>query len=426
MGLAVIGLFFFLFLLGFPVVLAIIIPSIAYIVTMGVPIVLIAQRIHYSLADSYTLIAVPVFIFTGMLMNSAGVTTRIFRFADTLVGRMPGGLTQVNIVGNLIFSGMSGAALADVGGIGQVLMKAMKDKGFSSQFSAAVTIAGATVGPIFPPSIPLVIFGAITGVSIVKLLLAGIIPAILATTLMMITSGILALRRGFPRAERWPTWGELLRGGLPALPALLAPVVLVGGMITGIFTPTEAASVALAYIMAISLLVYREMRWCRFVDAVLETVKMSAAILLIVASASVFGWILAVQGIPQMLSSLLLMVSHNPMVLLLEVNILLLIVGMFLDSTTATLLVIPMLMAPLLSAGINPVHFGLIAVFNLMIGLITPPMGLSLFLIADISKASISSILREVWPYLITLLVTLALLTYIPALSLWIPNIAVH
>lgn len=425
MGFVVLGMFFVLFILGFPVVLAIVIPSVIYVIAMGVPIELISERIHYAIASSYTLIAVPVFIFAGTLMNSSGVTARIFRFADRAVGRMPGGLAQVNLFANLIFSGMSGAALADVGGLGQVMVKAMKERGFSAPYSAAVTIAGATVGPIFPPSIPLVIFGAVTGVSIVKLLLAGMVPAAVATVMMMVAAGILATVRKHPRADHWPPFKELIRSFLAALPALLAPVVLVGGMLSGFFTPTEAASIALGYMVIVALLVYRELTWRHIWQAAVETVKMSAAILVIVAAASLFGWILAVQGIPHMLQHLLVSISRNPAILLLEANVLLLIVGMFLDSTTATLLVIPMMMAPLVAAGINPVHFGLVAIFNLMIGLITPPLGLSLFLVSNIAKTTIGSILSEVWPYLVTLVGTLIIVTYVPELSLWIPNMVV-
>ncbi len=421
MGLVVIGAFFVLFILGFPVALAILVPSIVYVFLTDVPLEIIAQRMHYSLADSYTLIAVPVFIFVGNLMNSAGVTRRVFKFADTLVGRMPGGLAQVNIFASLIFSGMSGAALADVGGLGQIEIRAMKEKGFKSSFAGAITCASATVGPIFPPSIPLVIFGSVTGVSIVKLLVGGIVPAIVAVVMLMLVTGFISTARKYPRAERWPTFAEIVQSATPALPALVAPVLLVVGMLSGAFTPTEAASATFGYVVLITAFVYRELSWKHLIDSAIGTVKASASILLIVASAAVFGWILSIERIPQLFAAMLLSVSTDPIVLLAIVNLLLLVIGMFLDSTTATLLVIPILMSPMVAAGVNPVHFGLVAIFNLMIGLMTPPMGLSLFMISDVAKVSINAVLRELWPFFITLIVALIILTYIPALSLWIP-----
>jgi tripartite ATP-independent transporter DctM subunit len=421
MGFVCIAGFTGLFILGFPVVLAILIPAIVFILAEGVPFEMISQRMTYSL-DSFPLVAVPVFIYVGNLMNQAGITRRIFRFADTLVGRVPGGLAQVNIFASLIFAGMSGAALADVGGLGRILVKAMADRGFTREYAGAVTVAAATVGPIFPPSIPLIIYGSVTGVSIVQLLLSGIVPALICVALLMGTTVILAPRLKLPRAERWPTLGELWRDLVPALPALFAPIMLVAGMLLGIFTPTEAASIVVVYIIAISAFVYRELKWAHLVFSALETIKTTSAILLIISAASIFGWILAVEQVPQLFTQALLNFSHNPWVLLIVANIILLIAGCFLDSTTATLLIIPILTVPLHAAGIDPVHLGIVAIFNLMIGLVTPPMGLSLFLITDIAKVSLRGILKSLYPYYIPLLLTLIIITFIPDLSLFIPR----
>ncbi|MCX7787640.1 MAG: TRAP transporter large permease [Spirochaetes bacterium] len=422
MGFFIVALFFFLFLIGFPVVLSIIIPVLVYVFWSGVPLELVTQRMHYSL-DSYPLIAVPIFIFVGNLMNSSGITRRIFRFADTLVGRLPGGLAQVNIFASLIFSGMSGAALADVGGLGQIEIQAMKEKGFSTSFAAAVTIASATVGPIFPPSIPLVIYGSVASVSVVKLLLGGILPAILAVITMMIMTAILSKLRNFPRAERWPTLKEVWRDLLPALPALLTPLLLISGMLSGYFTPTEAASVTVFYVFLISGVVYRELDWTQVWNALVETVKATSTILIIVAAASLFGWILAIEQIPQLFSSFILSITQNPLLLLLLLNIILFIVGMFLDSTTATLLLVPIVVPPLVKSGVDPIHLGLVFIFNIMIGLITPPMGLSLFLVSEISKVPMKSIIKDVLPYMIPLVVTLFMITYIPGIVLFIPSL---
>ncbi len=423
-GLLVVGAFLALFMLGFPVVLAIGIPSVVYLLGNGLPLDLIAQRTLYAL-DSFPLVAVPVFLFVGSLMNAAGISKHIYRFADTAVSRLPGGLAQVNIFGSLVFAGMSGSALADIGGIGRIEIDAMRAKGFKPGFASAVTSSSAIVGPIFPPSIPLIIYGTVTGVSVIQLLLGGILPGLLCVAMLMLMTGWLAVRRGYPRAARWPTWAELWRDFKPAAPAIAAPVILIAGMLAGFFTPTEIAAVTVAYAMAISALFYRELSWQRVLHAAAETLQASAGILLIVAVAAMFGWILSVEGVPQQLTQAMLTISSNPYVLLLLVNVLLIVVGMFLDSTTAILVIAPILAKPLVAAGVDPVHLGMVVVFNLMIGLLTPPMGLALFLVADIAKVSMKEVLREMIPYYVPLLITLALITYVPAITTWIPRLAV-
>jgi tripartite ATP-independent transporter DctM subunit len=421
MTLFLLGSFTAFFLFGWPVVLAVMIPAVAYVLWNGFPIELIGQRMAYAL-DSFPLVAVPVFIFVGNLMNQSGITEVIYRFATTLVGRVHGGLAQVNIVGSLIFSGMSGAALADIGGLGRIEVKAMTSHGFKREFAGALTCASAIVGPIFPPSIPLIIYGSATNVSIIQLLLAGIVPALICVALLMITVAYLAWRRNFPRAPRWPTLRELWGDFLPALPALMTPVLLVSGMLLGFFTPTEAASVTVAYDIFISAVIYRTLTWQHLVHSAFETLKSTSAILVIVAAAALFGWIMAIEQIPQVMARSLLSLSTDPLMLLLIVNGILLIAGMFLDSTTATLLIVPIIAAPLHLAGVDPVHLGIVAIFNLMLGLVTPPMGLALFLITDIAQVSMRAVLRELMPFYIPLLATLAIITFFPEVSLWIPK----
>jgi tripartite ATP-independent transporter DctM subunit len=421
MSIAIIAAFGIFFLLGWPVVLAILLPAAAYVLINDIPVELIGQRMSYAL-DSFPLVAVPIFIFVGNFMNQAGITERIFRFADTLVGRAPGGLGQVNIFSSLIFSGMSGAALADIGGLGRIEVRAMTARGFTPEFAGALTCASAVVGPIFPPSIPLIIYGSITSVSIVQLLLAGILPAVICVVLLMITVAIMTRWREFPRAERWSNPSEILRDFLPALPALLTPVLLVAGMLLGFFTPTEAASVTVLYVILISAFVYRTLTWRHLLYAAYETVKSTSAILIIVAAAAIFGWILTIEQVPQTFAGLLLSLSTDPLVLLLIANVILLIVGMVLDSTTATLLVIPIIAGPLHLAGVDPVHLGIVAIFNLMLGLLTPPMGLALFLITDIARISMRSVLRELLPLYLPLVATLAIITLLPEIPLWLPK----
>ena len=422
-GLLVVLAFLVLFMLGFPVVLAIGLPCLAYVYAKDLPLDLVAQRTLYAL-DSFPLVAVPVFLFVGSLMTSAGISRYIYRFADTAVGRLPGGLAQVNIFGSLIFSGMSGSALADIGGIGRIEIDAMRSKGFNVPFAAAVTGSSAIIGPIFPPSIPLIIYGTVTGASVLQLLLGGIVPGLLCTAMLMLMAGWLAKRRSFPRAQRWPTARELWRDFWPAAPAIAAPVILIAGMLAGFFTPTEIASVTVLYAVLISSLFYRELTWQGLLGAAYETLRASAAILLIVAVAALFGWILSVEGVPQKLTALMLSISSNPYVLLGIVNFLLLLVGMFLDSTTAILVIAPIIAKPLIAAGVDPVHLGMIVVFNLMIGLLTPPMGLALYLVADIARISMKEVLRAILPFYIPLAITLALITYVPAITTWIPRLA--
>jgi len=417
----VIGVFAALFLLGVPVVVAILVPSVLYILWEGIPLAMVGQRTIYAL-DSFPLMAVPIFIFVGNLMNTSGITTRIYRFADTAFGRLPGGLAQVNIAGSLIFSGMSGAALADVGGLGRVEIKAMKEHGFDPAFASALTASSAIVGPIFPPSIPLIIYASVAGVSSIQLLLAGIGPALVCVLMLSIAVGILGVMKNYPRSARWPTLREVWRDFVPALPALMTPVLLIAGMLGGFFTPTEAAAVTAIYILLITAFVYREFDIHHVFAAAVDTIKGTAAIMAIVAVAAMFGWILAVEQVPQWFTGWVTGISRDPIVLLLILNVILFIAGMFIDSTTATLLLVPIICPPVVAAGVDPVQLGLIVIFNLMIGLVTPPMGLALFLISDIANVPMPRILRAMLPLYLPLLATLAIITFVPAVSLWVPR----
>ncbi len=421
LGLLVIVAFFVLFLLGVPVAFAILLPAIVYIWSEGIPMATVAQRTLYAL-DSFPLVAVPVFIFVGNLMNAAGVTRKLFRFADVLVSRLPGGLAQVNIFASLIFSGVSGAALADVGGLGRIEIKAMRERGFPLPFSTAVTGASAIVGPIFPPSIPIIIYASVASVSTIQLLVAGIVPALLCVVMLMLTVGIIALRVDLPRADRRPRLREIATAFGPAAPALLAPVILVGGMLSGHFTPTEASAVAVVYVLFVGIFYYRDMTWAFIRQAATETVRSTASILFIVAAAAMFGWILAVEQIPQEFSAWFKDVGGNPLLMLAIVNLIFFVAGMFIDSTTATLLLVPIVAPPVVAAGVDPVHLGIIVIFNLMIGTTTPPFGLSLFLLCNMTGLGFSQLVRAMVPFYPALLLTLLLLVVFPQLVLVIPN----
>ena len=421
LGILVILAFFVLFLLGVPVAFAILLPSIAYIAYEGIPMATVAQRTLYAL-DSFPLVAVPVFIFVGNLMNAAGITERLFRFADVLVSRLYGGLAQVNIFASLIFSGVSGAALADVGGLGRIEIRAMRDRGFPLPFSAAVTASSAIVGPIFPPSIPIIIYASVTSVSAIQMLIAGIVPALLCVAMLMITVAIIALRTNLPRADRAPRLRELLSALWPALPALFAPVILIGGMLSGSFTPTEASAVAVVYVLFVGVVFYRDMNWRFIREAATETVRSTAAILFIVAAAAMFGWILAVEQIPQAFSEWFSGLSTSTWTLLLVVNLIFFVAGMFIDSTTATLLLVPIIAPPVIAAGVDPVHLGIVVIFNLMIGTVTPPFGLSLFLLCSMTGLRFTQLARAMLPFYPALILTLLLLTFVPQLTLIVPG----
>jgi tripartite ATP-independent transporter DctM subunit len=422
LGVAVIAAFSLLFLIGMPVAFAILVPSVIYIAAQGIPLATVAQRVLYAL-DSFPLVAVPVFIFVGNLMNASGTTERMFRFADAAVGRLPGGLGQVNVFASLIFSGVSGAALADIGGLGRVEIKAMSDRGFPLPFSASVTAASAIVGPIFPPSIPIIIYASVTSVSAVQLLVAGIVPALLCVVLLMLTVAALALRRGYPRAERWPSARTLWDAFWPAAPALATPVILIGGMLSGYFTPTETSAVAVVWVLFVGAVFYRATSWRFVLAAALETVRSTAAILFIVAAAAMFGWILTVEGIPQDVAAWFGAISDRPWVLLLIVNLIFLAAGMFVDSTTATLLLVPIVAPPVMMAGIDPVHLGIVVIFNLMFGTVTPPFGLSLFLLSSMTGLTFSRLALAMLPFYPALVAAMALLTFVPDLSLFVPRL---
>jgi tripartite ATP-independent transporter DctM subunit len=417
--------FLALFLIGFPVMVAMSIPTVLYIIVHGIPIEVIAQRFHYAL-DSFPLLAIPVFIFAGNLMTSAGISKRIFNFADICVGKMHGGLGQVTIFASLIFAGMSGAALADIGGLGQITIKEMKDKGFPVPFSAAVTAAAATLGPIFPPSIPLVIFGAATGTSIIKLLISGIVPALFAAVAMMLLTGYLSVKRGYPRRTAKLNRKEFTESLLSGLPALLAPVILILGMVSGVFTPTECAGVTVIYMLIVGAFIYRELDFRQFVAAGFVTLQQTASICIIVASASLMGWILTIEQTAAQFGGLMEGFHGGWVMLMVIINVIFLIAGMFLDSTTSTLLLMPIVMPACIAAGINPVHLGIVIVFNLMIGLLTPPLGLSLFLINSMTGVSIPTLLKDLAPYFIPLLATLLFISFAPGPIMWLPNLLVN
>ena len=414
-------MFMVLFFLGVPVVLALYTPAVIYLLQEGFVIDTIGTKVLYSLS-SYTLVAVPLFILVGNMMSNAGVARRIFDFADKMVGRLPGGLAQVNILASLIFAGMSGSALADVGGLGKIEVEEMKAKGFTPSFSAAVTVASSTLGPIFPPSIPMLLFASVASASPVLCLMAGMLPAVLCLILMGILTGIIAVKNHYPRrTERVPfqeTWHSFLNAAL----ALVTPILLIIGMLTGIFTPTELSGFAVLCVVIASFL-YKDLNITSIKAALTMSVETVASIMMIFPAAALYTMVLTLNRTPETFARFMLGISNDVNVLLLLINIMLLIVGMFMGNTEAILLLVPII-APLMTRmGINIIHLSIVVVFNLMIGLITPPFAMSIFLGADVAGCSVKDLLRDIWPYFIPLILTLLLITYVPWISMLIPNL---
>lgn len=382
---------------------------------------IIVQRLTNGMAQ-YILISIPFFILAGQLMNSSEITKKIFKFANTLVGHIPGGLGHTNIVASIIFAGMSGAAVADAGGLGAIEIKAMKDKGYDLGFRDAITVASSTIGPIIPPSVPMVIYGAIAQVSTGALFLAGIIPGVLMGFSLMILVYFIAKKRHYymeSRANFNEIWIAFKEGFLP----LLTPIFIVGGIISGIFTPTEAAVVASAYALILGTLVYRTLSWYKIKKVILNTIITSSTIVLIIAFASPFSWLLASSGIAKRMIELISSISINPNIILLILNVFFLIIGMFMEAISVMVIIVPILLPLITTLGIDPVHFGLIIVLNLMIGLVTPPFGLSLFTVAKLEKIEPNKIYKQCFLFSLPLIITLFLLTYFPELVLWLPRL---
>ncbi|HET9578532.1 MAG TPA: TRAP transporter large permease [Usitatibacter sp.] len=449
---------------GIPVAIAMAGASLVLAMVTGmVPDYVVIHRMVGGL-DSFPLLAVPFFILAGNLMNSAGITNRIYNFALALVGWMRGGLGHVNIVGSVIFAGMSGTAIADAAGLGTIEIKAMKDHGYSTEFSVGVTAASATLGPIIPPSLPFVIYALFANVSVGALFLAGIVPGAVMAILMMVTVAFFAHRNkwGADIPFQWPRvlrgFGELLIvaawpaliwvlvaygetpptltvvGGLAALfladwkfrfnavLPIMTPVLLIGGMTTGVFTATEGAIAACVWALFLGIVWYRTLHWKKLIKVSMDTIETTAAVLLIVAAASIFGWMLTATRTTEMIAAWVLAFTQNPQVFLLLANLLMLFVGCFLEPTAAITILVPILLPIVQKLGIDPVHFGLVMVLNLMIGLLHPPMGLVLFVLARVSKLSVERTTMAILPWLIPLLVSLVVVTYIPSISLWLPQ----
>jgi C4-dicarboxylate transporter, DctM subunit len=421
MGLAIlIGVFLLGLVIGIPVAVTLGLASVAYLLVEGIPLVSVPQKMYAGM-DVFVLLCIPGFILAGNLMNGGGITERIIRFANALVGWMRGGLGLTNVAGSMLFGGISGTAVADAASIGGMMIPGMKKSGYPADFSAAVTAASSTVGPIIPPSVPMIIVGALSGISVGKMFLAGAVPGLLMGVAMMVTAYIIAVRRGFPR-QPWAGFGELGRSFLGAFWAIAMTVLIVGGLMTGIATPTETAIVASLYALVVGLLIYRELPIRQIPRIFIDSAVSSAAILVLVGFANVFGWILVSERIPQWIAESVLSITDNRFLVILLINLLLLFVGMFMETIAALIILFVPLLALAQGVGIDPLHFATFAVLNLMIGLTTPPVGVCLFICANIARLPLTPVVVAIAPFLLTNIVVLLLVSYIPPIATWLPN----
>ncbi len=458
-------IFFLIFMAGgIPVAIAMAGASLTFILLSGSlpPFVVIHRMV--SGIDSFPLLAVPFFILAGNLMNNAGITTRIYNFALALVGWLKGGLGHVNVLGSVIFAGMSGTAIADAAGLGTIEIKAMKEHGYSTEFAVGVTAASATLGPIIPPSLPFVIYGMMANVSVGALFLAGILPGALMAILMMLTVAYYAHKNKWGSDVKfsstrlfkalcelavvigWPLllWLAVSKLGLPpqitvfvglgllfvldkifsfeALLPIMTPVLLIGGMTTGLFTPTEGAIAACVWAMILGFAWYRTLSWKMFVKVCLDTIETTSTVLFIVAAASIFGWMLTATGVTADIAAWVLGFTKDAWVFLLLANLLMLFVGCFLEPTAAITILVPILLPIATQLGVDPIHFGLVMVLNLMIGLLHPPMGMVLFVLARVAGLSFERTTIAILPWLVPLLFSLVVITYMPSLVMWLPK----
>ena len=414
------GTFLITLALGVPVAICLGLASLAYIVASGMPLVIIPQRMFAGI-DVFVLLCIPGFILAGNLMNGGGITERIIRFANALVGWMRGGLGMTNVAGSMLFGGISGTAVADAASLGSVLIPGMKKSGYPADFSAAITAASSTVGPMIPPSVPMIIVGALSGISVGQMFLAGAIPGILMGVGMMVVCYIISVRRNFPRQE-WKGARELVASFFSAFWAIAMTALIVGGLMSGVATPTETAIVAAIYAFVVGAFVYRELPIARVPKIVIDSAVSSAGILALVGFANVFGSILSAERIPQMIVSAVLSITDNKFLVILLINLLLLFVGMFMETIAALIILFVPLLTLAQAVGIDPLHFATFAVLNLMLGLTTPPVGVCLFVCANIARLPLLPVVKAIMPFLLSNIIVLLLVSYIPAISTWLPT----
>lgn len=418
------GVIIGLSLLGVPLGHAMIGGSVLYLYLKGMDMGAAAEQLLNGTYSSFLLLAIPLFILAATIMSTGSIMDRLLRFCNAVVGRFPGGLAQVNVLQSVVFASMSGSALADAAGSGKLMQTMMtRDGKYTPGFAAALSAVSSVIGPILPPSIPLVLYALVSGTSIGYLFIAGVLPGLLLGAVQMALIWWLAKRRGFPVEPRVPL-RDMPRITREAFPALLLPVILLGCLYSGITTPTEAAGVAAAYVLLIAAGLYRSLRWPDLYDALLSSAKMSISIGMLIAGALVFNYVITSENIPATLRGMLQGLQLSPMMFLLLVNVILLVLGAFLEGSTIILIILPVLLPTAVALGIDPVHFGVMAVLNIMIGLVTPPYGLLLFMMMKIANVSLAVLVRESIPFLLVMIAALAMVTVWPDFVLALPRLA--
>ena len=408
-------------LIGVPIAYSLGTASVVYLVLKGVSLGLIAQRLFTGL-DSFAFMAIPFFILAGELMNSSGITKRLVNFASLFVGRMKGGLGHVTIVTSMLFGGVTGSAIADASAVGAMMIPGMKREGFDEDFTAGLVASASVMGPIIPPSIPFVVYALLSSTSVAALFLGGIVPGVMIAIGLMIVTYYISGKRKYPRATRWPTLKEAGFAVLNGIVPMLMPLIILGGILGGIFTATEASAVAVVYALVIGFIVYRNLSMKEFLAALLTTAKTTGVVFLVIACSNVFNWMLVVEQAPQAMASFVGGIIHNRALLLLAINIVLLIVGTFMEGTAAMIILVPILLKITAVYGIHPVFLGVVVVLNLMIGLLTPPVGLCLYVVCGMAKLSLERVVKAVIPFLIAEIVVLFIITYIEPLSMFLPR----
>lgn len=407
---------------GIPVAFSLALTSLIVLLIIGdVPLQLIPQRMFTGM-DSFPLMAVPFFILAGELMNSAGITQRIVRFSNALVGHIRGGLAHVNIVASMFFAGISGSAVADTAALGSILIPAMEKDGYDTTFSGAVTASSSVIGPIIPPSIPVVIFALVGSVSVGGLFLAGVVPGVLIGFGLMIVAYIISRQKNYGTKHPLVSLREFVSSLIGAFIPLLMPLIILGGILSGVFTPTEAASVAAAYAIVIGFFVLRTLKLKDLPGIFYRSMVTTSIILIVMACANIFSWVLGTEMIPQKVAMAISSITSNPLLFLLLINILLLIVGCFLEGLAAIIILVPILLPLSQQMGIDPLHFGIIVVMNLMIGLITPPLGLCLFVCCSVARVDLVRLIRVSTPFILVEIAALFIVTYFPQIVLFIPH----
>ena len=417
--------FVLIFLLRMQIPLGLMTACMFYFIVAGTPIKMVGQQTLKTFYTNYTIIAVPLFIFAANVMNTGKVTDKIYGFALGLVGRFKGGLGHVNILGSLVFAGMTGSAIADASGLGKMEIEHMKKEGYDAGFSCAMTASSAVLGPTFPPSIPMVIYAMYSGVSVGALFLGGMIPAILLTVALMIYVAIIAQRRNYPTSVRMG-FRKFLRSTFAAIPALLTPVVLLAGIYTGVMTPTEAGAVAGFYALVVAAVVYRMLGWQDLKNILKETVKGVGTVSLMIGAAACINYIVAVEQVSVNAANLITGLTQNKYLFLFIVNVAILILGMFIDTSVIQMVFVPLMIPIATALGIDLLHFGLVAIFNMMIGLCTPPFGMLLFITSGVSGTPLKNIVKEIWWPLAAMIAVLAILTYVPDVVLFLPRVFLH